>query len=84
MYFMSAVTVSVADQVASNVRGALGSARISQAQMAAILKMSRSAFSQRINGHKAFELEELSEIAKATGTPFSRLVEVKIGQGAES
>lgn len=78
---MSTATTSVALQVANNVRGALGSARISQAQMASILKMSRSAFSQRINGHKAFELDELSEIAKVTGTPFSRLVELRLDTG---
>lgn len=81
MGFMSTVTTPVAIQVANNVRGALGSARISQTKMASILRMSRSAFSQRINGHKAFELDELSEISKATGIPFSRLVEVKTGAG---
>lgn len=69
-------TQAVADQVARNVRGALAAAQITQGQMASVLKMSRSAFSQRVNGRKAFELEELSKISQATGVPFKRLVDV--------
>lgn len=73
---MRTASLSVSDQVARNVRGALGAARVSQAKMAETLKMSRSSFSQRINGHKAFEIDELAEIAVATGVPFSDLVKV--------
>jgi transcriptional regulator with XRE-family HTH domain len=66
--------MSVSEQVAANVRAALGRANQTQAALAAALGMGRPALHRRFSGAIPFNVDELWRISKFTGVPYRDLV----------
>lgn len=55
---------NLSQRVAGNVRAELARLRITQAAAAAYLGISQTAFSRRLLGNIAFDLEEISQLSK--------------------
>lgn len=66
--------------VTRNVRRAMFEADLTQAELAGQMTITRETLRHRLNGKRAFTIDELEEIARATNVPFSSLVEVGPGQ----
>lgn len=69
--------MKTANQVAANVRAALGRSNQTQAALAEAIGIGRPALHRRITGHIPFNVEELWRISRFTGVPYRDLVLVK-------
>ncbi|MDN4174693.1 helix-turn-helix transcriptional regulator [Nocardioides sp. SOB77] len=61
----NAMSETLADAVARRVRGVMGEKRIRQAELALKLGVSQPSLSRRLNGDRAFELNEVEQVAAA-------------------
>lgn len=61
---MTHTKTPVRDEVAAEVRSLMGRHRVSQTRLATALGMSQSALSRRLNGEKAFDVDDLATIAE--------------------
>lgn len=75
MYFMNTER-SISVEVGMNVRAELARSGQTIAAAATALNMSAPAFRRRLKGQVPFNVAELKEIQRITGTPFSELVKV--------
>lgn len=53
--------------VAAEVRAALGRANMTSTSLATKISLSRAGLSERLNGHRAFSTDQLTEIGDALG-----------------
>lgn len=61
------------EQIAAKVRGAAAEHRTSQADIAAVLSISRMAMSRRFNGSTPFTGEDISRVASYLGVTIGSL-----------
>jgi hypothetical protein len=67
--------VNSRDGVAAEVRAAIARVGINQTALADQIKMSRASLSASLNGHRAFDTDELAEIGEVLGVnPLSFLM----------
>lgn len=62
--------------IADNVRAAKARRRVTDAQIAAAVGLSRSAINDRMNGRAKFQIDELQAIAAYLDVPLHQLLEV--------
>ena len=67
------MTTNHAETVGAAVRAELARKRISQTVLAEKLHLSQTAVSRRLNGKKAFDVNELAVVSDVTGVPVDRL-----------
>lgn len=62
------------EAIAGEVRAAMARRRVTQAQLARRIGVSRTSLSERLNGAKAFNTDQLMQISQALGVPFLDLL----------
>lgn len=68
------MAINQAETVGANVRAELARKRMSQEVLAEHLHLSQTAVSRRLNGRKAFDVNELATISAAVGVPMQALL----------
>lgn len=62
------------EEIAANVRAAMGRGRVAVGEVADVIGKSQSSTSERINGHTHFRIDELQAIAAYLGVSLEQLL----------
>lgn len=73
------------ERIAENVRAAKARRRVTDADIADVIGVSRSAANDRINGNANFRIHELQLLAVFLDTPFEQLIApaAEVAEGSE-
>jgi len=68
---------SFSETVGATVRAEMARRKVTQQQVAAVLKIAQTQVSRRLNGQVSFNVDELQAVANLLGLPVQDLVSVR-------